>query len=302
MHFSTLAAAVIAAAPSLVAAEGQLGWALGTKHADGSCKYTADYEADFRAIKKESGSTLVRGYSADDCNFAQQILPAAKNTGTKVVLGVWPDVQESFRKDTDAIKKHLPGYEAQVHGITVGSETLYRGNFTGQELLTKINQVKAMFPDVAVGTADSWNKYADGTANAVIEGGVDLLYINAFAFWQGQTIHNATNQFFDDIMQATQVIQDKAKGRKIDLACGESGWPSDGGTNYEAAKAGTANAKTYYRSAVCGLRAWGVNVFYFEAFDEPWKPDSVGDSGASSDETHWGAMTAGRKAKFNLKC
>ena len=56
--------------------------------------------------------------------------------------------QESFRKDTNAIKKYLPGHEAQVYGITVGSETLYRGNFTGEELLTKINQVKAMFPDV----------------------------------------------------------------------------------------------------------------------------------------------------------
>ena len=48
MHFSTLATAVIAAAPALVAAEGRLGWALGTKKADGSCKYTADYEADFK--------------------------------------------------------------------------------------------------------------------------------------------------------------------------------------------------------------------------------------------------------------
>ena len=49
---------------------------------------------------------------------------------------------------------------------------------------------------------------------------------------------------------------------------------------------------------------WGVNVFYFEAFDEPWKPTSVGDNGAAADETHWGAMNADRslKAGFPLQC
>lgn len=50
------------------------------------------------------------------------------------------------------------------------------------------------------------------------------------------------------------------------------------------------------------MLAWGYNVFYFEAFDEPWKPASVGDSGVSSDETHWGAMTASREAKYSLQC
>ena len=62
---------------------------MGTKLADGSCKYTADYEKDFDTIKANTGSTLVRGYAASDCNCAQQILPAAKNKGFKVMLGVW---------------------------------------------------------------------------------------------------------------------------------------------------------------------------------------------------------------------
>ena len=59
-------------------------------------------------------------------------------------------------------------YKDQVYAITVGSETLYRGNFTGDELVKKIEEVKDLVPGVKVGTADSWNKYADGTANPVI--------------------------------------------------------------------------------------------------------------------------------------
>jgi glucan 1,3-beta-glucosidase len=52
---------------------------------------------------------------------------------------------------------------------------LYRGNFTGEQLLSKIQGVQSLFPKVLIGTADSWNKYADGTADALITGGVKLL-------------------------------------------------------------------------------------------------------------------------------
>lgn len=90
MRFSTAAAIAAAVAPAAVsAAAGQAGFALGTKNADGTCKYTDDYKKDFEAIKSGSGSTIVRGYSASDCNFAQQILPAAKDSGFQVVLGIW---------------------------------------------------------------------------------------------------------------------------------------------------------------------------------------------------------------------
>lgn len=87
MRFSHIAPLALALAPAAVSAN--LGFALGTKKGDGTCKYQADYEADFKAISAAAGSTIVRGYSASDCNCAQQILPAAKAQGFKVVLGIW---------------------------------------------------------------------------------------------------------------------------------------------------------------------------------------------------------------------
>lgn len=77
---------------------------------------------------------------------------------------------------------------------------------------------------------------------------------------------------------------------------------ADGGTDYSAAKAGTQNAEKYYKNGVCGLLSWGVDVFYFEAFDESWKPNSVGDNGKAMDEKHWGLFTAARKSKFDTSC
>lgn len=89
MRFVTLASVALATTPALVAADGTLGFALGTKKKDGTCKYQSDYEEDFDAILAESGSTLVRGYSASDCNFAENVLPAAQKKGFKVVMGIW---------------------------------------------------------------------------------------------------------------------------------------------------------------------------------------------------------------------
>jgi glucan 1,3-beta-glucosidase len=87
MKYATLA---LAFSPVLVsAATGTLGFALGTKLKDGTCKTQKDYEADFDAIYANTGSRLVRGYAASDCDYAKNILPAAKTKGAKVVLGIW---------------------------------------------------------------------------------------------------------------------------------------------------------------------------------------------------------------------
>ena len=127
--------------------------------------------------------------------------------------------------------------------------------------------------------------------------------MNAFAYWQGQNIDNATATYFDDIMQAFQRIQSTAGSTTSpELWNGETGWPTDGGSNYNDALAGTANAETYWKDGVCGMLAWGVNLFYFEAFDEPNKPDSIGQDGNAANEKNWGAFTADHKPKWELKC
>jgi glucan 1,3-beta-glucosidase len=102
-----------------------------------------------------------------------------------------PDVQESFDKDLNAITAVAKEYTDTIYAVTVGSETLYRGNFTGDQLKDKILTVKAALPKgTKVGTADSWNKFADGTGDAII-GTADIIMINAFAFWQGASKENA---------------------------------------------------------------------------------------------------------------
>ncbi|BCS25884.1 1,3-beta-glucanosyltransferase Bgt1 [Aspergillus puulaauensis] len=293
---------LLAAAMPAVATRGTFGLALGNENPDASCKSTEDYKKDFDALKDLT--TLVRTYSASNCNTAKNIVPAAKAKNFKVVLGVWPDTEESFNQDFDALKKSVKGNEDVIHAITVGSEALYRGDMKAQDLLKRINQVKKEFDGIQVGMVDSWNKYADGTADPIIQGGVTYFLANGFAYWQDQDISNATATYFDDMAQAKARIEQVAgdNANKIRFGNGESGWPTDGGSDYGKAKASTENAKKYYKNAVCPLLNWGIDVFYFEAFDETWKPDSTGDNGKPMDETHWGLFTDKRTAKFDTSC
>lgn len=75
-----------------------------------------------------------------------------------------------------------------------------------------------------------------------------------------------------------------------------------GGSDYGDAVASTANEETFFKKGLCAALEWGFNAFYFEAFDDPSKPMSTGDTGAQGDETHWGAYTAERVPKFSLSC
>lgn len=129
-----------------------------------------------------------------------------------------------------------------------------------------------------------------------------LRLINAFSYWQGQEINNASHSFFDDIMQAQGKAQD-AKGSidGVEIWVGETGWPT-AGTTYQAAVPSIEHAARFYKEGICGILAWGVNVFVFEAFDEPSKPISIGQDGSKADETHWGVWDAQRKKKYSIDC
>jgi glucan 1,3-beta-glucosidase len=47
---------------------------------------------------------------------------------------------------------------------------------------------------------------------------------------------------------------------------------------------------------------WGVDLFWFEAFDEPGKQDAIGDNGQRASEKYWGSFTSDREPKFDMRC
>ncbi|BFZ56038.1 glycoside hydrolase 3 protein [Savitreella phatthalungensis] len=286
---------------------GQLGFALGSKRADGTCKNTADYAADLAVLSAHT--KLVRIYSVSDCETMKYLMPAAaaSSPAVQVMLGVWPTDDAHYNLEKAALRNFTTAQtKSSIHSVTVGSEALYRKDMTATQLASKISEIRTLMSglgaSVPVGTADSWNVLAQGDAYPAIDAS-DIVLANAFSFWQGQDLQNMTNSVIDDIMQALGVVQLRARvtGSSKLFWVGETGWPTDGNA-YDAAKPGLDVAKTYWKDAVCGMLAWGTNVFAFEAFDEPWKPVATGDNGIALPETSWGVFTVDRKLKYNITC
>ncbi len=286
---------------------GDLAFNLGVKTNSGTCKTAEDYKADF--AKLSPYSKVVRFYSANDCNSLSILGGAAESNGYQVFVGIWPTDSSHFEAEKQALKNDLPKLSVStIKGITVGSEALYRKDLTASELASAIKEVKDLVKDikdkngksyssVPIGVVDSWNIIVDGSSAPVIEA-ADTVFVNAFSYWQGQTMANSTYSFVDDIMQALQVIQTKKGSTDIDFWVGETGWPTKG-TAFEASSPSTSNAARFWKEAICGIRAWGINVISFEAFDESWKPDT---SGTSDVEKYWGVFDSNRNLKYPLAC
>lgn len=292
---------------SAVSAVGDLGLCLGVqRNSDGQCKETSDYESDFDTLSQYTN--LVRVYAASDCNTLQNIYPALEAKSFKLLLGVWPTDDAHFAAEQTALKTYLPQMSiSDLQGITVGSEALYRGDLTADQLASAINTIKQVlsglsdkngesYSSLPVGSADSWNLWVDAYNNAAIEA-CDFILTNAFSYWQGQAMNNASYSYLDDIMQAMAHIQ-SVKGEDFNIWVGETGWPTDG-ENYGNAYPTVANAQEFWQEGICALRAYGVDTFVFEAFDESWKPETSDTSGV---ENHWGILDSTGGVKYNLTC
>ncbi|KAI6854259.1 hypothetical protein KC338_g9330 [Hortaea werneckii] len=238
--------------------QGSIGFALGNRRVNGDCKSQADYELDLEALAQESAGRIVRTYAAAECETAEKLLPAASREGFQIVLGIWLSDEQAWAADKASMAKLVPQFREQVYGVTVGSETLYRGDVSAQDLRMKIEDIRDLLPTVKrVGTADTWNVFVDGTADPVLEG----------------------------------------NNRTVEIWIGETGWPTDGGSDNGRAMASIDFADYYFHDGICAQANKGTNIFVFEALDEPWKPSVMG-----IDESHWGVLYSNRTPKYNLKC
>jgi len=103
------------------------------------------------------------------------------------VLTLWSraDTDQEFTDDQTETLKYAKQYSNTIYAFTVGSEGLYRAEqtpgagYSASDLLKRIDWFKGNMTQYGltqrVGTADSWNKYQDGTADSLISGGVNLM-------------------------------------------------------------------------------------------------------------------------------
>lgn len=285
----------LAASISTVSAVYQ-GFNYGATKSDGSFMYQADFEAKFKNAQNLVGTsgfssarlyTMIQGGSST--NEPIQAIPAAINSGTSLLLGLWASGTEgAFEAEITALKSAIAQYGTKftslVAGISVGSEDLYRSSPTGvaansgygatpETLVNYISKVRAAIAGTSlsgasIGHVDTWTAWVDGSNSAVINA-VDWIGVDAYPYYQNSQENDVANgkQLFDDALAATQA----AVGSK-EIWITETGWPVTGGAENKAV-ASTKNAETYWKTVGCPLFGVTNTWWYTQQDADPVTPN-----------------------------
>jgi exo-beta-1,3-glucanase (GH17 family) len=270
-------------------------------------------------LLKQAGFGLIRLFDSDE-KVAQRVLRVigVNTLDMKVYLGMWmAGNNEAGNKDQMARGVALANsYPDTVVAVSVGNESLI--NWSGhkipvKELAANIATVRNQIKQ-PVTTDDNWAYYAN--ADREILDVIDFAAVHTYAMvdthylplasqwnWKQLEETDLTKRaaaMMDAAMAATKADYQAARSfldqkglGAMPIVIGETGWmnkdPGDGWYNFLAHP---VNQKMYLDR----LMAWAnegktgagpKNVFYFEAFDEPWKGKDDG----------WGLFNVARQAR-----
>jgi GPH family glycoside/pentoside/hexuronide:cation symporter len=207
----------------------------------------------------------------------------AHELGLKTLAGAWlgPDHQANVREIENLIRIARLGH---VDLAAVGNEALLRDDLPVHALLGYIHDVKAELRDIPVGYVDAYymfEKYPQVTAAC------DVVLANCYPFWEG-----CSNAQAGTCLQ-TMFKRAKAAAMGKPVIISETGWPEKGSALQHAAPSADAALSNFVETARWAKHE-GIEIFYFEAFDEPWKVGTEGDVGA-----HWGMWDANGLPKYS---
>ncbi|MEM6368721.1 MAG: glycosyl hydrolase family 17 [Myxococcota bacterium] len=194
------------------------------------------------------------------------------------------------------------------------------------QTLVDLRQAGEIPSDVWITSSDNWaswsgqGQYANPDLDTLAEA-VDFVSVHTYpfhdthyndGFWlvpdeeQGmdrmEQVDRAMERAADYARSQVQSVRDYLDSLGLDkeVHIGETGWSST--TNVLYGDVGSRAADEYKQKAFFDeMRAWtdenGVSLFYFQAFDEPWKGDATnpGDS-----EKHFGLIDIEGKAKYPI--
>jgi exo-beta-1,3-glucanase (GH17 family) len=212
----------------------------------------------------------VRSFSCTDGH--EQTPRIAHEFGLKTLVGAWLGTDRAIneREIAGAIELAKAGH---VDILAVGNEVLLREDLPEDELLACIERVKRAVPGVPVGYVDAYYLFE---LHPRITAACDVILTNCYPFWEGCPREQAI-AYMQSMYHRTVAV---AGGRKVIVT--ETGWPHTGSA-FHGAVPSVEGAMRYFVDTYRWAREDGVEVFYFEAFDEAWKVGAEGDVGA-----YWG--------------
>jgi exo-beta-1,3-glucanase (GH17 family) len=263
----------------------------------------------------QGGFTLIRLFDSSDA-VAKMVLQTIQkySLDMRVQLGIYVLANDAgFNQAEIARGIALANqYRNSVLAVSVGNETMVSWSFNALSPAQMAGYIKTVRDAITqpVTTNDNWAFYANAPSNVL--SAIDFAAVHTYPLadsvftpgaWDWQQAAVAPNARASAMMDAAIASAQKdhntvrayfnSLGRTdLPIVIGETGWKAiaSGG---ETARAHPVNQKMYFDR----LLAWGAtatgprNIFYFEAFDEPWK---------GSDDK-WGLFNANRQARYAIQ-
>ena len=260
-------------------------------------------------ILVDQGFGLIRLYDAKENSATTLELIHEHGLPVKVLLGMWLEAEVSNHEGCPWLEEPIPEDELArnrianvsevvrgielanqfddiVAAVNVGNEALVEWNdhmVPLDQVIAYVRRVKEAI-DQPVTVADNYEWWISDGAPLAAE--VDFLGVHTYPAWEQKSIDEALAYTIDNINAVHAALPDKP------IAILEAGWATVAEEFSE--QASEVNQARYYSEVSDWASASNITVFFFEAFDEPWKGDPDNADGA---EKHWGLFNVDRTPK-----
>ncbi len=252
---------------------------------------------------------LIRLYDAGANSRATLELIKEHQLPIKVLLGMWLEAEFSNHEGCEWLLEPIPDHELATNAsanarevqrgiklaqqyaeivvaVNVGNEALVSWNdhmVPLDNVIAYVRQVKAAISQ-PVTVADNYEWWIKDGVPLAAE--VDFLGIHTYPAWEEKTIDEALAYTIENMERVHAALPDKP------VAILEAGWATIAIEFGD--RASEENQTRYYQEISEWAETTNTTVFFFEAFDEPWKGDPAVPLGA---EKHWGMFNVDRSPK-----
>ena len=260
-------------------------------------------------ILAANGFGLIRLYDVGENTVTTLELIREHQLPIKVLLGMWLRAEISNHEGCAWLDEPIPDAELAANtlanavevdrgielarefddivvAVNVGNEALVDWNdhmVPLEQVINYVRRVKAAIKQ-PVTVADNYEWWIKDGAPLAAE--VDFLGIHTYPAWEEKSIDEAMPYTIENLQRVRDALPNKP------MAILEAGWAT---TAIEFGERASEAAQTrYYRELEDWATEVNMTVFFFEAFDEPWKGNPNNPLGA---EKHWGLFFVDRTPK-----
>ncbi len=196
--------------------------------------------------------------------------------------------KNSIAKAINLAKK----YSEIIFSVSAGNESVPEWNenlVSPEKVLEYVKELKRNIvqPVTYCDGYHYWNTILKEVAKEV-----DFLSIHTYPAWEGYKIEDA----FKKSIESYNSVLNKYPQKECIIT--EAGWPSmSDGNRMVKENVGENYQQKYFKEMHQWSEKNDILLFFFEAFDEPWK----GGSNADEPEKHWGIFTVDRIPKKAAK-